>query len=79
VIPQTLPGNPHEVHSVNPDTASTADGRVISAALLALAYEQRTANLIAMLSLPQSPPGTVWQEWHAEMHAQLSGRLGIEL
>ena len=41
-----LPGNPHA--GLHGDDASTGDGRVIGEALLALAYEQRTANLIAL-------------------------------
>lgn len=40
-----LPGNPHA--NVNVDFADTNDGRINGEAILALAYEQRTANLIA--------------------------------
>lgn len=41
-----LPGNPHD--NVNVDFADTNDGRISGEAILALAYEQRTANLIAL-------------------------------
>ena len=42
-----LPGNPHA--NVNVDYADTNDGRINGEAILALAYEQRTANLIAYI------------------------------
>lgn len=42
-----LPGNPHA--NVNVDFADTNDGRINGEATLALAYEQRTANLIAYI------------------------------
>lgn len=42
-----LPGNPHA--NVNVDYADTSDGRINGEAILALAYEQRTANLIAYI------------------------------
>ena len=42
-----LPGNPHA--NVNVDFADTNDGRINGEAILALAYEQRTANLIAYI------------------------------
>lgn len=37
--------NPHYSISL-PDAAATSDGRAIADATLALAYEQRTANLV---------------------------------
>ena len=42
-----LPGNPYAMESRNPNITKE------TAAALALAYEQRTANLIAMWSRPQ--------------------------
>ncbi|MGP9033658.1 hypothetical protein ACT17S_11370 [Glutamicibacter mysorens] len=45
-----LPGNPHA--NVNVDFADTNDGRINGEAILALAYEQRTRNLIALLDTP---------------------------
>lgn len=43
-----LPGNPH---AIDPDGAATLDARLTASATLALAYEQRTANLLKVLEL----------------------------
>lgn len=42
-----LNGNPHYSEDL-PEIAGTNDGTTIAAATLSLAYEQRTANLIAI-------------------------------
>lgn len=44
-----LPGNPYQADN---GLTETADGLQITKALQALAYEQRTANLIALASTP---------------------------
>ena len=46
-----LPGNPFVP---DPDKSDTADGRNVTYATLALAFEQRTANLIATADLHAS-------------------------
>lgn len=43
----SMPGNPY----IGPFIAKTADGKVVAQALIALAYEQRTATLAQAASL----------------------------
>lgn len=66
-----LPGNPH--WGLHGDYASTGDGRVIGEALLALAYEQRTATLVqALLS-----DSLVTDGKYDEIQAEVRKRLGL--
>lgn len=44
-------------------------------ATLALAYEQRTANLIAFYG--DGPAGGQWDESYSELHRQITERLGL--
>ena len=62
-----LPGNPHA--NVNVDYADTNDGRINGEAILALAYEQRTANLIAYIETFGGgiEYGTIWADIRARL------------
>ncbi|WP_440102425.1 hypothetical protein [Glutamicibacter mishrai] len=61
-----LPGNPYA--NVNVDYADTNDGRINGEAILALAYEQRTTNLIAYMSHADSEQyEAIWRELKARL------------
>ena len=64
-----MPGNPHYGEDA-PDFAATLDGREVTGALLALAYEQRTANLIAFLGDGQFSEASL-------IHKEIVKRLGL--
>lgn len=66
-----LPGNPHA--NVNADYADTNDGRINGEAILALAYEQRTASLVALFNdpHPEGIPGIDYVEIARQIHERL--------
>ncbi|WPR65229.1 hypothetical protein SLW73_02495 [Glutamicibacter protophormiae] len=64
-----LPGNPHVV---DPDGAATLDACLTASATLALAYEQRTANLIAYVEKIDD------QTLIAERCSEIAHRLGLK-
>lgn len=69
-----LPGNPYA--NVNADYADTNDGRINGEAILALAYEQRTANLLKVLEL-QARMSDAQQAFNLSAF-DVAERLGIE-
>jgi hypothetical protein len=73
-----LPGNPY---SAQVDRRS--GDHALTTATLALAHEQRTANLIALWSNPESSSGSVtWgigDERIGQMLQEIQQRLGVQL
>lgn len=70
-----MQGNPHYSEDVS-DYTDTRDGREVVGAILALAYEQRTANLIAFLDGAHEPlpPG----DGPLELYTEIVKRLGLK-
>jgi hypothetical protein len=77
-VSRSLPGNPHygsakRYLDLGPDAEQAAQ----TEATLALAYEQRTATLVALLAIRRAPVGFVWHDWEANIQAQITERLGL--
>lgn len=71
-------GNPHFADHLC-DHVDSNDGRAISAATLALAYEQRTANLIAVADgISTRALLRLSDDEYEEIARQLRTRLGLE-
>lgn len=68
-----LPGNPYAQHEPH-----TEAGGIISA-LDTLAYEQRTANLLALATAVYPDGSCMTVDWVDKIHAEVLDRLGIEV
>lgn len=68
-----LPGNPYAQHEPH-----TEAGGIISA-LDTLAYEQRTANLLALATAVYPDGSGMSVDWVDKIHAEVLDRLGIEV
>lgn len=68
-------GNPHFADHLC-DHVDSNDGRAISAATLALAYEQRTANLIAIWTAPDR--SRLDAVHYGELKGTIAARLGLD-
>jgi hypothetical protein len=65
-----------------PDPAAALEAispLLVTAIVGALAFEQRTANLIALLQLGRAPVGIAWPEWENQIQPQIAARLGLEV
>ena len=69
-----MPGNPHYFKSA-PDNVGTLDARELTGAILALAFEQRIANLIAWYDGADKPltPG----DGRRGIYDEIVKRLGL--
>lgn len=72
-----MSGNPYaEAHQHRPGVTEDDGHWAIAQATLALAYEQRTANLIAQLDMRIAALGKV-VEMQGEVAVELNARLGV--
>ena len=76
-----LPGNPHVDGPVNYMAEMHAGGRsdqaMVASAMLALAHEQRTANLIALWTDPNANESPMNDLNYGHIAKQIKERLGL--
>ena len=69
-----LPGNPHGYDPAN----SGYRARAVAEAVYQLAYEQRTANLIAAATATYADGSGIFPEVSVDMRLEILDRLGVQ-